>query len=538
VPHDDDSDDDDESEEKPQQDDQSQSSESSSSSEDSNDSAAAAHAAAIGHSPQPVPTKLVVPTSKEDSSAKGEEGKVGEEAPKPSAAESDNAEENKPEQASNGEGTAELAKEVPAPMAISPPLDEHPQDPSADSAKGDSALVENGKMQTTPEQKIPKPKKKKIKFFCPPNLDERDNDENTAIHVAIHARRVDHVKLLVEAGASVHKKSDGSPPIHAAISMGSLAKHAEFAHDCVRVLDANGADLMGKDDAMHTPLYLACMYNIPEIVSYILSTEAGVATLNLRSDRSQGRALHAAAKFDTLSNAKGPAVAVAPGHPLIPQLPHHHPDGTVVKALHHIPGFPGKLEASGSSKPATPSPTSTQARVTQILLGTPGIEFDATNSVGQTALHVACSRGNWNVVRRLLQAGASPDIADRRGFTPGQCGHKRGMPIPNDLLEVLGGPPSSGTVAPPRDLIVDPNSSTLLLTHELCGLHRTCSPIRRDPNSDPPPENVRRLNVLVDEETGILRTGEFNRCTWENETRRAAMVDVLKVRANCPSHVI
>jgi hypothetical protein len=129
-----------------------------------------------------------------------------------------------------------------------------------------------------------------------------------------------------------------------------------------------------------------------------------------------------------------------------------------------------------------------------------------------------------------LQAGASPDIADRRGFTPGQVAHKRGMPIPNDLLKILGGPPLSGTVAPPRDLIVDPDTNTLLLTHELCGLHKTCPLIRRDSSNEPPPENVRRLQVLVDQETGILRTGEFNRCTWENETRRAAMVDILKVR--------
>ena len=87
---------------------------------------------------------------------------------------------------------------------------------------------------------------------------------------------------------------------------------------------------------------------------------------------------------------------------------------------------------------------------------------------------------------------------------------------------------SSGVVAPPRDLIADPDSSTLLLTHELCILHRTCAPIRRGV-IEVPPENVRRLTVLVDPETGILRTGEFNRCSWENAARRVALVDVLKV---------
>ena len=168
--------------------------------------------------------------------------------------------------------------------------------------------------------------------------------------------------------------------------------------------------------------------------------------------------------------------------------------------------------------------------VTKILLDTPDVEVDATNSVGQSPLHIACSRGNWPIVRLLIEAGANANLADRRGFTPGQLAHRRGMPIPNDLQEVLGGPPSSGIIAPPRDLIVDPDGRTMLLTHELCGLHHTCGPIRRDPHNEPPPENVRRLHVLTDNETGILRSGEFKKCTWENQTRRAAMVDVLKVR--------
>jgi hypothetical protein len=171
-----------------------------------------------------------------------------------------------------------------------------------------------------------------------------------------------------------------------------------------------------------------------------------------------------------------------------------------------------------------------EAVLTRLLLQTPGIEIDAKNSVGQTPLHIACIRGNWPVVRCLLDAGASPELADLRGFTPGESGHKRGMPIPQDLWDILGDAPSSGTVAPPRDLIVDPHGATLIISHELCKLHRTCSPIRRNDDDEPPPENVRRLHVLIDEDSGILRCHEFSRCIWESEPRRAAMTDVLKVR--------
>lgn len=479
------------------------------SSSDENDSAAAAHAAAIGHSPQPLPLKVI----------KSEDSGDIKSAPGIPASESKEA----PGETSPGVG--KIVSETA--MEVSPAK---PETTTKLKSPTPEEQAEGGSRDSTPEEKATVLKKpKEPKFYCPYNLNERDTDENTPLHVAILARKLEHVKLLVEAGASVHKKCDGSPPIHTAISMGSIEKHAQFAYDCVVFLVQNGVDLSSKDDAMHTPLYLACMCNLPDIVNFILSNEQGVDTLNMRSDRSQGRALHAAAKFDVPS-AKGPTTAVAPGHPRIPQL---HTNNSVAGASLPVPGFSGTLEPSVGKVAPTPSVAdngSSPAPVTQMLLKTPGIEVDATNSVGQTPLHIACSRGNWTVVRLLLQAGANADIADRRGFTPGQHAHKRGMFIPNDLLQVLGGPPSSGTVAPPRDLIVDPDSNTLLLTHELCGLHRTCAPIRRDPNADPPPENVRRLAVLADKDTGILRTGEFGRCTWENETRRAAMADVLKVR--------
>lgn len=547
VPQDDDDDEsenDDEGEGPPQKSNEAQTSSGSSSSDD-NDSAAAAHAAAIGHSPQPLPTKVVVPPPGNDAlpGDKGDDNSNvngnGKAAEVPAEKDSDekkptSADDKVPEAATGDVGRPEESKASSSPMVISPKEDskgESKEDVSTDVGEGgEGKAIANGKTDTTPEQqKASKPKKKKPKYYCPHNLNERDNDENTPLHVAIHARKLNHVKILLEAGASVHKKSDGSPPIHTAISVGSIARHSKFAYDCVVALHENGADLTAKDESLQTPLYLACMHTQPHIASYILSSEAGQSTLNARADRSQGRALHAAAKFDQSHLKRGQRASTV-AHAYIPQLRHHHPDGTVANAMHHIPGFPGKPQAASSDKGPSAQGTSTQALLVQILLATEGIEIDATNTVGQTALHFACARGNWIVVRLLLQAGANPDLADRRGFTPGQLAHKRGMPIPNDLMETLGGPPSSGTVAPPRDLIVDPDSTTLLLTHELCGLHRTCSPIRRDSSAEPPPENVRRLHVLVDQETGILRTGEFSRCTWEGETRRAALVDVLKVR--------
>lgn len=457
-----------------------------SSSSDENDSAAAAHAAAIGHSPQPIPC-VTSPGSATSSKSTSVTAKDDQDID--CLNRSDPVEEKKDISEDQKETVGSIHDVSTNPDSSEAPIDEKETKDETDT-------------EHERQRKFPGSRKlvEKVKYYCPYNLNERDEDENTALHVAIHCRKLEHVRILIEAGASLHRKCDGSPPLHVAISMGAIPQHVDFAYDCVKLLHENEADFAGKDDSSHTALYLACMYNLPKVVTFILSTETGLSTLNFKGDRTQGRALHAAAKFDTITNVN----------------------------VHRAPKINANLSEDDSSFHTNAENNPSEKTITQILIESKGIELNAQNTVGQTPLHVACARGNWNVVRLLLNAGANPDIADKRGFTPGQYAHKRGMLIPNDVSFNLGGPPSSGLIPPPRDLIVDPDNNTLLITHELCGLHRTCPPIRRDSSTEPPPENVRRLHVLVDKETGILRSGEFDRCNFENEGRRAALVDILK----------
>lgn len=547
----------------------------SSSSSDDNDSTAAAHAAAIGHSPQPTrPTldssllkipehlkqgpgnnseKMASPKTDDAEDAKGIQGvKVANETRNDDTATNDKSsvataapvERDAKNPAATGKedelaatATEEAQKESPEKDVNALSMDVEDEEEKADTPLEDQSngVLKGPKAVATGQVAQ---KAKKLELNRDINLNERDEDENTALHVAIHARNLEHVKVLLEAGASFRIRCDGSMPIHAAISIGALRAHRQFAYECVVMLHEHGADLMVKDDAVHTPLFLACMFNLPQIVSYILSHDEGLSTLNIRADRAGNRPLHAAAKFDTLDNpsVSKAAASIATGQAR-PVPNRHHPDGSVISAMHTIPGYPGK-QASHQQHSAVPDPAaegaavsgapSTEALLTQVLLGTNGIEVDALNVLGQTPLHVACMRRNWPVARLLIQAGASPTITDRRNHTPGHLAHKRAMPIPNDLYDVLGDPPESGIVPPLRELIVDPDCSTLLMCHELCMLHRTCPPILRD-SAEPPPENVRRLHVLVDPDTGILRSGEFSNLVWNSQARRAAIADVLKV---------
>lgn len=557
------------------------------SSSDDNDSLAAAHAAAIGHSPRPIVMSLLEspnPEKIQQSSSLltgtatsasmdideklGGHASVAVEGSNPALAAGDVGTEVGPleggatsvkaslagdegaGQQSEGEHASSQHSSGEVPISSDDQREgqesrEQAGGLSQDAATGTAEETVNDVVmnpRTLPVNGVPAPdqekeeetkklkkKKRKVSYYSPYDLNERDEDENTPLHVAVHACKLEHVKLLLEAGASSSRKCDGSFPVHTAISMGAIASRVDFAHDCVALLVGHGADLSLKDDSFHSPLYLACAMNLPRVVSFILSDSEGMSTLNARSDRSGGRPLHAAAKFDVQARSGVSRQAVA-----IPRTSSHHSDGSIDDSDHPSTEVTGGATASKQlahavSQGLVGQSADSVAPVTQMLLSQTGVEVDAQNMQGHTPLHVACSRGNWPVVRLLLNANASPNVQDKRGFTPMQLARKRGVPLPNDLIAALGDHPSTiSALTPPRDLIVDPDSTTVLISHELCMLHRTCPPIRRDSGMEPPPENIRRLHVLVNEEDGILRGGEFSRMVWQDHARRAAISDVLK----------
>jgi ankyrin repeat protein len=62
--------------------------------------------------------------------------------------------------------------------------------------------------------------------------------------------------------------------------------------------------------------------------------------------------------------------------------------------------------------------TETQAIETIDLLLKSGIEIDAVDARGRTALHGAALQGYDDVVQALVDRGASLDVKDSKGFTP------------------------------------------------------------------------------------------------------------------------
>ena len=531
---------------------------------DDNDSTEAAHAAAIGHSPQPVKPALTADSSQYEFDDMTLISKKAETVASSGLDPLTNGPSSEANQ-TDGKTNIKMDDEVLPKLPLQPILEIDPDKIPDHGLSAGEARVElksssndekplypgpkehqTENEQTSPElhsEKKDMKKIRKLELDRTLNLNERDDDENSPLHIAIIALKLDHVKVLLEAGASHRIRCDGSLPVHTAISVGAIPANRQFAYECLVVLHEHGADLTVKDDAVHTPLYLACMYNLPQIVTYILSDEEGLSTLNVRADRAGNRPLHAAAKFDTLDNPSfGKAAAsIATGQVqpiLLSNHEHSRIGGEAAVIRHSITGLSGKHGPSNLIQPGNMESdkvvSSTDALLTQVLLGTAGIEVDALNVLGQTPLHIACTKRNWPVARLLLQAGANPKIEDRRGQTPGHLCYKRAMPIPNDLYDLLGDPPETGVIPPTREFIVDPDASTLLIHHELCMQHHTCPPILRGLD-EPPPENIRRLHVLVNPHTGILRSGEFGSVVWNYEARRASMADILKV--SCKSHL-
>lgn len=60
---------------------------------------------------------------------------------------------------------------------------------------------------------------KEPRYYCPYDLNERDDDENTPLHVAIHSMKLDCVKLLIDSGVSVNRRCDGSTPLVSLLHM-------------------------------------------------------------------------------------------------------------------------------------------------------------------------------------------------------------------------------------------------------------------------------------------------------------------------------
>jgi ankyrin repeat protein len=309
------------------------------------------------------------------------------------------------------------------------------------------------------------------------DLDGRDADGCTALHISLLHRQLEVLKVLIEAGATVSKRLEGSTPAHIAITMGGVGHVGSstvpegggerFACDALDLLlhsDANHEQQpLWKDDRGQTLLHVAGHFGLSQCLKHLLVLPGAEEHLNAK-ERMGLRPIH---------------LAAGGGH---------------VEAV-------------------------------KVLLSS-GADASTSSFAGLKPLHLAVARGHWDVARLLLDAGASADVTNKQGLTPAVIATKRGLSIPSFLPE-LGGQ------ANPEEENAQHILPTRIYAHDLCMKHHSCPVITRS-GPEPPPENVRRLKVILDPDSGVLTSPEFSSLSWERVAPRAQVLFYFLMRKTLP----
>jgi hypothetical protein len=148
----------------------------------------------------------------------------------------------------------------------------------------------------------------------------------------------------------------------------------------------------------------------------------------------------------------------------------------------------------------------------------------ATADLGLTALHIAGLTGSAGAWAELLKAydAAQGETAlatkDGLGRTPVELAQRSGWVLDSSNSASLLPAFQHGAA-----------NSTLIVTNPLCMHHHTCPPSQVE-TPGAPPENTKRLHVLVHEEQGVLCAADLSaRLQWQRTAERAALADVLRV---------
>jgi len=203
-------------------------------------------------------------------------------------------------------------------------------------------------------------------------------DGNSALVVAAHSGEAAVAQFLLDRGADPNAYGAGYTAVHAAVLRGEMdllrALLAHKADPNLRMKNGTAMRMSGPDYALPatlagaTPFVLAARYASPDMMRVLAAAGADV---KLRAN-----------------------------------------DGTT--ALLAASGA-NQRTGHGSVQPAMDETHELAAVAAVIELGA---DLDAVNAAGDTALHIAASRGYKSVVGALLEKGAKADVRNHDGRTP------------------------------------------------------------------------------------------------------------------------
>jgi ankyrin repeat protein len=213
----------------------------------------------------------------------------------------------------------------------------------------------------------------------------RDLQGNTLLHIAARRPRSEVAKLLLARGADVNANNNwGASPLHMVQEpMWSEDRNPEEAKAFIELLLANGADINARDDKGRTPLWkvTGLIEGTPELVPFLTSKGADI---NAR-DRNGETVLDTMVYFKNYRMAK---LLKENGGKFA------NPDRELIMAA-----YEGNLE-----------------RLKELLAG--GANLSSSDIERNSSLHVASMKGHKQTVDFLLGNGANPNILNLCHQTP------------------------------------------------------------------------------------------------------------------------
>jgi ankyrin repeat protein len=264
----------------------------------------------------------------------------------------------------------------------------------------------------------------------------------TPIFLAILKRNVEAVKLLLDAGSDVNMRCHGHSLLHATLHLGGFVGSKAVCAQLVPLILSMNPDLTLKDDRSETALHVACSLGLTHEINLILEHASAVAASSATPE-----------------------------------------DGTATQKAVDVPALLDMKDRLGQ-RPLHHACIRNELETVKYLVENRSANMNVASMLGETPLHLACANESWEVVEYLRASGANENAPNKRALTP------------RAMID-----------ASSRNVSKSDKKSTLIVTHPLCLDHHTCvAPITRFAKELPPPENVIRLQVLVDKEVGALRS--------------------------------
>lgn len=237
------------------------------------------------------------------------------------------------------------------------------------------------------------------------DINATDNSGNTALHRACDAVHPDKIQALLDFGAHADLVNDyGQRPMDELID--NYGYRMTDTPELIAALLKKGAspDISPVAEVEEGPLHLAAQYGHKQSVDLMLQYNALV---------------------------DGYTRGISPKTPLLIAAEHGHKD--IAETLLAKGANPLKTDAQGRSPLHLAAHNGNDALV-KLLLEQPGVNVNAVDDFGRTALHHACLREKDDAAKALLAAGAQADLYDKNGFTPLQLAVHMGN---TDLLPVF-----------------------------------------------------------------------------------------------------